>query len=75
MSERITKGLTNLSLIVGILIGVFGAIQSYSVLPYRVEQTEMEVRALKEQGKNDREILIRIEEQLKALREEVRNKQ
>lgn len=72
MSDKIKVGLTNLSLITGITVGVFGALQAYAVLPYRLEQAEREVRALKDERKVDREILIRIEEQVKAMREEMK---
>ena len=67
MSQALKSNLTVVSLIGGIVIGVFGFIQAYAVLPYRVDQTEKSIRALQDEAKINREILIRIEERVKRL--------
>jgi predicted cobalt transporter CbtA len=72
VSEKLKSNVAIVSAFVGILAGVFGFIQAYAVLPYRVEQIEKDTRAMKDERKTDREILIRIEEQVRALREEIR---
>jgi hypothetical protein len=74
MSEKLKSNVAIVSAYVGILVGVFGFIQAYAVLPYRVQQVEADTQAIKAERKTDREILIRIEEQLHFLREEIRRK-
>ena len=64
MSEKLKLNLSQLALIVGICAGVFGAIQAYAVLPYRVEETEKAIRSIQDELKGTREILIRIEERV-----------
>jgi hypothetical protein len=72
MSQALKSNLTVVSLIVGICMGVFGFIQAFAVLPYRVEQSEHSIKALQEDAKSSREILIRIEERVKRVQEDIR---
>lgn len=72
MSEKLKTGVAAGGLFVALVTGISGCYKSWAVLPYRVDQNEREVKAMKEERKVDREILIRIEEQVKAIREEMR---
>lgn len=74
MSDKLKTNLHAISLAIGIVIAVFALVQAWAILPYRVQQTESEVKAMKDERKSDHEILVRIEEQVKALREELRRK-
>lgn len=71
MSEKIKTGVAAGGLILSIGLAAAGCYQAWAILPYRVDQTEREVKTMKDERKIDREILIRIEEQVKALREEL----
>jgi hypothetical protein len=62
MSEKLKGNLTMISLILGILVGVFGFIGAWTVIPYRLESAEKSIHALQLRTAQDREILIRIEE-------------
>lgn len=72
MSDRTKSGLATLGIVFSIAVGSAGFIQAWALIPYRVQLVEAEQRTMKEERKVDREILIRIEEQVKAMREEVK---
>ncbi|HYF35527.1 MAG TPA: hypothetical protein VD994_09585 [Prosthecobacter sp.] len=67
MSEKLKNQLTVVSLIIGVTVGVLGAVQSVAVIPYRLEATEKAVAGLQSNASRDREALIRMEEQLKQI--------
>lgn len=68
MQEKAIKSnLTVIGLVVSVTAGVFGFVGTFTILPYRINAAEIEIKQLKEERRADREILIRIEEQLKFL--------
>lgn len=67
MSDRLKSSISVISMVVGITIGIFGFIQAYAVLPYRVDQNEKTIRTLTIESRDNRELLIRIEERVKDL--------
>ena len=69
MSEKIQLNLTRLGLIVGISGGIIGMGGTFIVLPYRLEAAEKRITALEEQVASSRELLVRIDENVKALKE------
>lgn len=69
MSERASKSLNNIAMIVGILIGVGGAVQAALLLPYRVDANEKAIHAIRIKMETDHEILVRIDQTLKDLKE------
>jgi hypothetical protein len=72
MGQALKNNLTVISLSSGIIVGVFGAIQAYAVLPYRVVEMEQKIKMLEEDQRQSREILIRIEERVKRVQEDLR---
>lgn len=69
MSQKLKANLQVISLVLGICIAVFGAVGAWAVIPYRLEQAEAEIRALKDDRATDREILVRIDERVNRLLE------
>jgi hypothetical protein len=69
MSERIQLNLTRLGLAVGIFGGIIGIGGTFVVLPYRLEAAEKRITSLEEQVASSRELLVRIDENVKALKE------
>ena len=75
MSEKIQLNLTRLGLAVGICGGIIGVGGTFVVLPYRLESAERRISALEEQVASSRELLVRIDENVKALKERVSKQQ
>lgn len=69
MSEKIQLNLTRLGLAVGIIGGIIGIGGTFVVLPYRLEAAEKRIGVLEEQVSSSRELLVRIDENVKALKE------
>lgn len=56
------------------IIALFGFFQAWAILPHRVATTERSISVLQDDSKRDREVLIRIEERLKAFQAELNKK-
>ena len=69
MSEKVQLNLTRLGLAVGIVGGIIGIGGTFIVLPYRLEAAEKRITSLEEQVSSSRELLVRIDENVKALKE------
>ena len=69
MSEKVQLNLTRLGLAVGLVGGIIGIGGTFVVLPYRLEAAEKRITALEEQVASSRELLVRIDENVKALKE------
>jgi len=69
MSEKVQLNLTRLGLAVGICGGIIGMGGTFIVLPYRLEAAEKRITSLEEQVSSSRELLVRIDENVKALKE------
>lgn len=61
--------LQRVGLVVGILVGMVGMFGAWFVLPYRVDAAEKKVERLEREQATMREILIRIDENVKVLKE------
>lgn len=64
MSQRTRYNLTFFSLLIGIIIGVFGFIKAWVVLPYRLDQAEHFLEEVRKEHRTTQETLIRVEERL-----------
>lgn len=69
MSTRVENGVKYYSTLIGLVVAVFGAVQAFALLPYKVQQNQDAVRAVSEEGRMNREILVRIDERTKMLEE------
>lgn len=69
MSEKIQLNLTRIGLLVGMVGGAIGIGGTFVVLPYRLEAAEKRITSLEEQVASSRELLVRIDENVKALKE------
>ena len=66
------EALKVLAAVVTACLALLGVFQGYAVLPHRVLSLEKESETTKAEVKSSKEILIRIEEQVRQLREELR---
>lgn len=64
--------LKNISAIIGIAIGVFGALQAYAVLPFRVLTNEKKIDVLERKIESDHDLLIQISQDVKNIKERVK---
>jgi len=69
MSERVQLNLTRIGLLVGMIGGAIGIGGTFFVMPYRIEAAERRISSLEEQVASSRELLVRIDENVKALKE------
>lgn len=67
MPQKILMSLKNISAIVGIAVGVCGALQAYAVLPFRVQTNEKRIEALEKKLESDHDLLIQISQDVKYL--------
>lgn len=72
MPQRIIMSLKNISLIVGIVIGVLGAFQSYAILPYRTLLNEKKIEQIESKTGIDHDLLIQIAQDIKYLKERMK---
>jgi hypothetical protein len=69
MPTRLVSTIKTWSLIIAFLSGIFGAIQAYSILPYRVEQLEKKSDITAQKVETDHDLLIKIYQDVSHIRE------
>jgi hypothetical protein len=69
VSEKFRNKLTIVTLVIAITAASASVLQAWSILPHRVSATEADIHDLKKDARENREILIRIEERVKTLQE------
>jgi hypothetical protein len=69
MSENIRINLGRVGAAVGIIAGVAGLLGAWVLLPYRMEAAEKRIASLEQEAKTARELLVRIDENVKSLKE------
>lgn len=67
MRQETKWRLENLLKIIGLVMGVFGFIGSFAIIPYRMDAAEKAIATQAMYQRVDRELLIRMEEQNKVL--------
>lgn len=70
MSDEVKLNIVKASGIIGLLAGLAGLLGAWFVLPYRVGAAETKLAKLETEAQQTREILIRIDENVKQLRAE-----
>ena len=71
MSQSTRSNLLVVVAIITVALSLFSFFQSFAVIPYRVQETEKSIKALQEDTRTAREILIRIEERVKRVQEDL----
>jgi hypothetical protein len=74
MNNNESISLTRIAVMISILIGLTGLFGAWMVLPYRVGQNEVKIKVLEDNDRTQQDILIRIDENVKLMREEQRRK-
>lgn len=69
MPEKVQLNLTRIGLVLGVCGGIIGMGGTFVVMPYKVEAAEKRIAILEEQVATNRELLVRIDENVKALKE------
>lgn len=70
MPQRILLSIKSISALVGIILGVFGAFQSFAVLPYRVQALEKR----EEKTDKDHDLLVKISADMEFVKLKLDNK-
>lgn len=71
---EVKLNMTRLSVVLAVLLGVVSLLGAWLILPYRVGEAEKRIVTLEANDRTQQEILIRIDENVKLLREEQRKK-
>lgn len=71
MPQRIYNVLKTWGIIIGIVTSIFGAIQAYSVLPYKVEELKRKTEFMESKAANDHDILTRIYQDVQYLKMQI----
>jgi hypothetical protein len=69
MSDEIKQGIERVGIVVGIVAALTALFGAFAVLPHRVAATERRVDTMEVEMKSARELLVRIDENVKALKE------
>lgn len=69
MPQTFETSLKRSSLTIAAIIGIFGAIQAYAILPYRVEQIEKKQASDELSMKSDHDLLIQISRDTQYIKE------
>lgn len=69
MSEVLKINLTRMGVLLGVVLGAVSLARAFYVSPDRVGVIERRVTLLEEQVASSRELLVRIDENVKALKE------
>jgi len=72
MPQRILMSLKNISAVVGIAVGCFGALQAYAVLPLRVSLLDKKQEMFEQKMDKDHDLLIQIAQDVKYLKERMK---
>ena len=74
MSNETRRSIELGALIIGTLLALVSAFGVFYVLPYRVSAAEVAISAIQIERKADRELLVRIDENVKRLTEAAQKK-
>ena len=69
MSDEVKLNLTKLGVVVGVLAGVVGLLGAWFILPYRMNAAEAKIVSLEARIEQQSALLIRIDENVKQLKE------
>jgi hypothetical protein len=69
MSAKSESRVNLTATVVGLIIAVFGAVQAFALLPYKVERNQENIKVLEAEMRENREILVRIDERTKFMEE------
>jgi hypothetical protein len=75
MADDVKLSLKKVALVVGIASAIAVGAGSFFVFPYRLEAAEKRIETLEQKLAADHEMLVRIEEKLDHLRDEMRRKE
>ncbi len=64
MSTLSQQNLTKFAVAVSLAISVFGCVQSFANIPYRLGEAEKRMTAIENQSAIERDLLVRIEERV-----------
>tara|TARA_R100000900_G_scaffold140085_1_gene120181 strand:- start:23 stop:265 length:243 start_codon:yes stop_codon:yes gene_type:complete len=63
--------LNNFSLVFGMIVASAGVIGAWFVLPHRVSTNEAAIKILQQDGKSEKEMLIRMDEKLSIIQKDI----
>jgi hypothetical protein len=69
MPRTILASFKSIGILIGTLTGILGFVQAYTLLPYRVTESEKRVITIEMKREIDRELLIQIARDVQYLRE------
>jgi hypothetical protein len=72
MSDEVKLNLTKLGVIAAVCASVVGLLGAFFILPYRMESAELKIAALEIRIEQQSALLIRIDENVKQLKENAR---
>lgn len=74
MPQRIAMSIKSVGILISSAIGICGAMQAYTILPYRVDQIEKKAQILQAKVDQDHDLLIQISRDITFVRERMSEK-
>lgn len=69
MSDETTKSLQRIGIVLGIITTIAAVVGAWAVLPHRMDAAERRIEILEAEAKTSHDLLVRIDENVKALKE------
>jgi hypothetical protein len=69
MPQRLIVSLKSVTTVVGVIVGLFGAYQSYAILPYKVEENRKRIELMENRTTMDHELIIKMSMDIQYIKE------
>jgi hypothetical protein len=71
MPQRLIVPIKSITTMVGIVVGLFGAYQSYAILPYKVEENRKRLEIMETKAAMDHEMLVKMSMDIQYIKENI----